>query len=72
MDFAADEIASAFNMTWLSAAGEIDHARTVARRLPVTHPLCRLAVGAVNSGPARWTRTQAIKVPIQYGSSSGS
>jgi hypothetical protein len=22
--------------------------------------------------PARWTRTQAVKVPIQYGSSSGS
>ena len=22
--------------------------------------------------PARWTRTQTIKVPIQYGSSSGS
>ena len=35
-DFAADEIASAFNVTWLSAAGEIDYARTVKRRLPVT------------------------------------
>jgi Domain of unknown function (DUF222) len=35
-DFAADEVASAFNVTWLSAAGEIDCARTVKRRLPVT------------------------------------
>jgi hypothetical protein len=35
-DFAADEGASAFNVTWLSAAGEIDYARTVKRRLPVT------------------------------------
>jgi uncharacterized protein DUF222 len=35
-DFAADEVASAFNVTWLSAAGEIDYARTVKRRLPVT------------------------------------
>src|SRR5215470_10149924 len=34
-DFAADEVASAFNVTWLSAAGEIDHARTVKRQLPV-------------------------------------
>jgi hypothetical protein len=35
-DFAADEVASAFGLTWLSAAGEIDYACTVARRLPVT------------------------------------
>jgi hypothetical protein len=35
-DFAADEVASAFGLTWLSAAREIDYARTVARRLPVT------------------------------------
>src|SRR6516225_1285116 len=35
-DFAADEVASAFNLTWLSAAGEIEYARTVKRRLPVT------------------------------------
>jgi Domain of unknown function (DUF222) len=35
-DFAADEIASAFRLTWLSAAAEIDFARTVKRRLPVT------------------------------------
>jgi hypothetical protein len=35
-DFAADEVASAFHLTWLSAAGEIDYARTVKRRLPVT------------------------------------
>ena len=35
-DFAADEVAAAFNVTWLSAVGEIDYARTVRRRLPVT------------------------------------
>jgi hypothetical protein len=35
-DFAADEVAAAFGVTWLSAAGEIDFARTVKRRLPVT------------------------------------
>ena len=35
-DFAAAEVAAAFNVTWLSAAGEIDYARTVKRRLPVT------------------------------------
>src|SRR6266702_1187904 len=35
-DFAADEVAAAFNVTWLSAAGETDYARTVKRRLPVT------------------------------------
>jgi hypothetical protein len=34
-DFAADEIASAFGLTWLSAAREIGYARTVTRRLPV-------------------------------------
>ena len=35
-DFAADEIASAFGLTWLSAAREIEYAGTVTRRLPVT------------------------------------
>jgi len=35
-DFAADEVASAFNLTWLSAAREIEYARTVTSRLPVT------------------------------------
>jgi uncharacterized protein DUF222 len=35
-DFAADEVASAFNLTWLSATKEIDYACTVARRLPAT------------------------------------
>jgi hypothetical protein len=45
-DFAADEIASAFGLTWLSAAGEIDYARTVARRLPVT--FAALATGKIN------------------------
>jgi len=45
-DFAADEVASAFNLTWLSAAGEIEYARTVARRLPVT--FAALAAGKLH------------------------
>jgi hypothetical protein len=44
--FAADEVASAFNVTWLSAAGEIDYARTVVRRLPVT--FAALAAGELH------------------------
>ncbi len=45
-DFAADEIAAAFHLTWLSAAGEIGYARTVARRLPVT--FAALAAGKID------------------------
>jgi hypothetical protein len=45
-DFAADEVAAAFNVTWLSAAGEIDYASTVARRLPAT--FAALAAGKVH------------------------
>jgi Domain of unknown function (DUF222) len=45
-DFAADEVASAFHLTWLSAAGEIDYARTVARRLPFT--FAALAAGKLH------------------------
>jgi hypothetical protein len=45
-DFAADEIAAAFRLTWLSAAGEIEYARTVARRLPVT--FAALAAGKLD------------------------
>ena len=45
-DFAADEIAAAFRLTWLSAAGEIGYAQTVARRLPVT--FARLAAGKLD------------------------
>src|SRR6266704_3264783 len=45
-DFAADEIAGAFRLTWLSAAGEIEYARTVARRLPVT--FAALAAGRIH------------------------
>jgi hypothetical protein len=45
-DFAADEVAAAFRLTWLSAAGEIEYARTVARRLPVTFAL--LAAGKLD------------------------
>src|SRR6201996_8247173 len=45
-DFAADEIAAAFRLTWLSAAGEIEYARTVARRLPAT--FAALAAGKLD------------------------
>ena len=45
-DFAADELAAAFRLTWLSAAGEIEYARTVARRLPVT--FAALAAGKLD------------------------
>ena len=45
-DFAADEIAAAFHLTWLSAAGEIEYAQTVARRLPVT--FAALAAGKID------------------------
>jgi hypothetical protein len=31
-----------------------------------------LTAWQLTSQPARWTQTQTIKVPIQYGSSSGS
>jgi hypothetical protein len=46
-DFAADEIAAAFRLTWLSAAGEIEYAQTVARRLPVT--FAALAAGKIDA-----------------------
>ena len=45
-DFAADEVAAAFRLTWLSAAGEIEYARTLARRLPVT--FAALAAGKID------------------------
>jgi hypothetical protein len=45
-DFAADEIAAAFRLTWLSAAGEIQYAQAVARRLPVT--FAALAAGKLD------------------------
>jgi hypothetical protein len=45
-DFAADEIAAAFRLAWLSAAGEIGYAETVARRLPVT--FAALAAGKID------------------------
>ena len=44
--FAADEIAAAFRLTWLSAAGQVEYARTVARRLPVT--FAALAAGKLD------------------------
>ena len=45
-DFAADEIAAAFNLSWLSAAEEIGYAQAVARRLPVT--FAALAAGKID------------------------
>jgi hypothetical protein len=45
-DFAADEIAAAFRLAWLSAAGEIGYAQAVARRLPVT--FAALAAGKID------------------------
>jgi hypothetical protein len=45
-DFAADEVAAAFHLTWLSAAGEIGYAQAVARRLPVT--FAALAAGELD------------------------
>jgi Domain of unknown function (DUF222) len=46
-DFAADEIAAAFHLTWLSAAGEIAYAQAVVRRLPVT--FAALAAGKLDA-----------------------
>src|SRR5262249_5451332 len=45
-DFAADEAAAAFRLSWLPAAGEIECARAVARRLPVT--FAALAAGKLD------------------------
>ena len=45
-DFAADEVAAAFHLTWLSAAGEVGFAQEVARRLPVT--FAALAAGKLH------------------------
>ena len=44
--FAADEIAAAFRLTWLSVAGEIAYAQAVTRRLPVT--FAALAAGKID------------------------
>jgi hypothetical protein len=46
-DLAADEIAAAFRLAWLSAAGEIGYAQAVARRLPVT--FAALAAGKLDA-----------------------
>jgi hypothetical protein len=46
-DFAADEVAAAFRLAWLSAAGEIAYAQAVARRLPVT--FAALAAGKLDA-----------------------
>jgi Domain of unknown function (DUF222) len=52
-DFAADEIAAAFNLAWLSAAGQIEYSRAVARRLPVTF-------AALSAGKLDAVRVQII------------
>ncbi len=46
-DFAADEVAAAFQLNWLSAAGEIEYAKAVSRRLPVT--FASLAAGKLDA-----------------------
>ena len=50
-DFAADEVAAAFRLSWLSAAGDIEYARTVAQRLPMT--FAALAAGKIDAGHVR-------------------
>jgi len=50
-NFAADEVAAAFNLAWLSAAGEIQYSQLVAKRLPVTFAL--LAAGKLDPAHAR-------------------
>jgi hypothetical protein len=45
-DFAAGEVAAAFHLTWLPAAGEIGYAQAVAGRLPVT--FAALAAGRLH------------------------
>jgi hypothetical protein len=50
-DFAADEVAAAFRLNWLSAAGEIQYSQLVARRLPVTFAL--LAAGMLDPAHVR-------------------
>ena len=44
-EFAADEVASAFRLTWQAAAGQIGYARDVATRLPKT--FAALAAGKI-------------------------
>jgi len=46
-DFAADEVAAAFRLAWLSAAREIQYSQAVARRLPVTFAM--LAAGKLDA-----------------------
>jgi uncharacterized protein DUF222 len=50
-NFAADEVAAAFNLAWLSAAGEIQYSQLVAKRLPVTFAL--LAAGKLDPAHVR-------------------
>jgi Domain of unknown function (DUF222) len=50
-DFAADEVAAAFRLAWLSAAGEIQYSQLVAKRLPVTFAL--LAAGKLDPAHVR-------------------
>jgi hypothetical protein len=57
----------------------LPHGLAVVLALPASGTIDLLAAAGstltawqLTGQPARWTRTQAIKVPIQYGSSSGS
>jgi hypothetical protein len=45
-EFAADELAAELGLAWMSAAGQITYARTVAKRLPRT--LAALAAGRIH------------------------
>src|SRR5256885_8033 len=62
-DFAADEVAAAFHLAWLSAAGEIGYAGTVARRLPVT--FAALAAGKSIRCTSRSSRTSPASCPLR-------
>jgi hypothetical protein len=62
-DFATDEIASAFNWTWLSAAGQVGYATTVARRLPRT--FAALAAGKLDALQVRSSRSRPASCPMR-------
>ena len=62
-DFASDEVASAFGLTWLSAAREIDYACTVARRLPVT--FARWAPGGSTRCTSRSSKRSPASCPTR-------
>jgi Domain of unknown function (DUF222) len=62
-EFAADEVASAFRLTWLTAAGQIGYARNVATRLPKT--FAALAAGKIHPSTSASSRTRPASSPPQ-------